>query len=166
MPPPRESGRSAPTGATPPGFSPAPTRCPSSRRSRAGSRRSKLRPGNERTIRIFRLEDGAAVAELSVVGRRQNPGRSRWLPDGRTLVFYGDDESGRAALFQQPIVPGRDTRSERRRVAVSDEQRLIESFGVSPVDGRIVVSAGWGDSDILLAEGIPGIGATLAKRQP
>ena len=122
-------------------------------------------PGNERTIRIFRLEDGAAVAELTVVGRRQNPGRSRWLPDGRTLVFYGDDDSGRAALFQQPIVPGRDTRSERRRVAVSDAQRMIESFGVSPVDGKIVVSAGWSDSDILLAEGIPGIGATLAKRK-
>ena len=49
---------------------------------------------------------------------------------------------------------------------MSDAQRLIESFGVSPVDGRIVVSAGWGDSDILLAEGIPGIGATLAKREP
>jgi len=123
-------------------------------------------PGNERAIRVFRLEDGAAVAELSVVGRRQNPGRSRWLPDGRTLVFYGDDESGRAALFQQPIVPGRDTRNERRRVAVSDAQRMIESFGVSPVDGKIVVSAGWSDSDILLAEGIPGIGAMLEKREP
>jgi len=123
-------------------------------------------PGNEQTIRIFRLDDGAAVAELSVAGRRLNPGRSRWLPDGRTLVFYGDDESGRAALFQQPIVPGRDTRGERRRVAVSDAQRVIESFGVSPVDGRIVVSAGWADSDILLAEGIPGIGAGLQRREP
>ncbi len=123
-------------------------------------------PGNERTIRIFRLDDGAAVAELSVAGRRLNPGRSRWLPDGRTLVFYGDDESGRAALFEQPIVPGRDTRSERRRVAVSDAQRVIESFGVSPVDGHIVVSAGWADSDILLAEGIPGIGAGLQRREP
>ena len=122
--------------------------------------------GNERTVRIFRLEDGGAVAALSVAGRRQNPGRSRWLPDGRTLVFYGDDESGRAALFQQPIVPGRDTSSERRRVAVSDDQRIIESFGVSSVDGRIVVSAGWAESDILLAEGIPGIGASLPQRTP
>ncbi len=98
--------------------------------------------------------------------QQQNPGRSRWLPDSRTLVFYGDDETGRAGLFQQPIVPGRDTRSERRRVAVSDGQRVIESFGVSPVDGRIVVSAGWADSDILLAEGIPGIGATLRSQEP
>ncbi|MEO7795395.1 MAG: protein kinase, partial [Thermoanaerobaculia bacterium] len=122
--------------------------------------------GNERTIRIVRLEDGAAVAHLTVSGRRQNPGRSRWLPDGRTLVFYGDDESGKAALFEQPIVPGRDTRNERRRVAVSDEQRVIESFGVSSVDGRIVVSAGWADSDILLAEGIPGIGAALRDKNP
>ena len=51
-------------------------------------------------------------------------------------------------------------------MAVSDAQRVIESFGVSPVDGRIVVSAGWADSDILLAEGIPGIGAGLQRREP
>jgi Tol biopolymer transport system component len=31
---------------------------------------------------------------------------------------------------------------------------------------RIVVSAGWADSDILLAEGIPGIGAALRTREP
>jgi len=37
-------------------------------------------------------------------------------------------------------------------------------FGVSPTDGRIVVSAGSGDTDVMLAEGIPGIGATRGKR--
>ena len=120
--------------------------------------------GSETPIRIVRLEDGAPVGQLSVPGRRSNPGRARWLPDGVTLVFYGDDETGRSVLFQQTIAPGRDTRGERRVVAMSDERRVIESFGVSPVDGRIVVSAGWTDSDVLLAEGIPGIGESLRKR--
>jgi hypothetical protein len=51
-------------------------------------------------------------------------------------------------------------------LVASDERRWIESFGVSPVDGRVVVSAGWGESDVLFAEGIPGIGASLKKREP
>ena len=38
------------------------------------------------------------------------------------------------------------------------------SFGISPTDGQIVVAAGSSQTDVLLAEGIPGIGATLPKR--
>lgn len=66
-------------------------------------------------------------------------------------------------LYRQPSVPGRDTRAQRELLVASDERRSIESFGVSPVDGRIVVSAGWAESDVLLAEGIPGIGQSLRK---
>ena len=116
-------------------------------------------------MRIVRLEDGAPVAELVVSGGVRNPGRSRWLPDGRTLVVYGSGESDRGVLHEQPIVPGRDTRGERRVVAIGDERRYLESFAVSPVDGRIIVSAGWSDSDVLIAEGIPGIGASLPRRE-
>jgi len=117
-------------------------------------------------IRIVRLEDGVLVASVRVKSRRANPGRSRWMPDGRTLVFYADDEKGQAVLYEQPIVPGQDTTAQRKVIAVSDERRAIESFGVSPVDGRIVVSAGWNESDVLLAEGIPGIGESLGKQSP
>jgi Tol biopolymer transport system component len=115
----------------------------------------------ERQIRVVRLDDGAPVAALTFAGRHDNPGRSRWMPDGRTLVFCGDDEAGNAALLRQPIVAGRDTRSERQVVARSDERRTIESFGISPVDGHLVVAAGWNESDVFLAEGIPGIGESL-----
>jgi Tol biopolymer transport system component len=111
-------------------------------------------------VRVIRLEDGGAVGEINVVGRGGNMGRSRWMPDGRTLVSWGENEANEKALFRQPIVPGRDTASERKQVGVGNEQREIETFGVSPVDGRIVVSAGWGDRDIMIAEGIPGIGAS------
>jgi dipeptidyl aminopeptidase/acylaminoacyl peptidase len=119
-----------------------------------------------RSVRIIRLEDGSAVAEVSGPGRGGNMGRSRWMPDGRTLVSWGENDAHERVLYRQPVVPGRDTRSERVQVAIGDEQRGIETFGVSPVNGRIVVSAGWGDRDVLLAEGIPGIGASLKKRVP
>ncbi len=120
--------------------------------------------GDLRRIQIIRLEDGAAVAELFVQGRGGSIGRSRWMPDGRTLVSWGDDDARKRVLYRQPIVPGRDTTAQREVVAVSDELRAIETFGVSPVDGRIVISAGWGESDVMMAERIPGIGASLRKR--
>jgi Tol biopolymer transport system component len=120
--------------------------------------------GDLRRIQIVRLEDGANVAELFVKGLAGNIGRSRFMPDGRTLVSWSDDEAGKKVLYSQPIVPGRDTTAQRVLVAAGDELRGIESFGVSPVDGRIVVSAGWGERDVMMAEGIPGIGASLRKR--
>ena len=90
--------------------SPATTRCRSSRRSRAGSRRSKRHRAGA-PMRIVRLEDGAPVAELSVVpAGRQNPGDplAAGRPDPRLLRRR---RGPAAALFEQPIVPGRDTRA-------------------------------------------------------
>ena len=104
-------------------------------------------------------------AEVPVPGRGGNMGRSRWMPDGRTLVSWGENDANERVLFRQPVVPGRDTRSERVQIAVGDELREIDTFGVSPVDGRIVVAAGWGDRDVMVAEGIPGIGAAKGKRE-
>ncbi len=119
-----------------------------------------------RRVVVIRLEDGAKVAEAVVRGLRGNIGRSRWMPDGHTLVYWSENEARELVLYGQPIVPGRDTGSQRELVAAGDALRAIESFGVSPVDGRIVVSAGWGERDVMMAEGISGIGASLRKREP
>jgi len=116
-----------------------------------------------RKVRVIRLDDGAMVGEIELPGRGANVGRSRWMPDGRTLVCWADDDAHERVLFRQPIVPGRDTGRERAVVAVGDGLRTIGTFGISPVDGHIVVSAGWGDTDVMLAEGIPGIGLSLKK---
>ena len=117
-------------------------------------------------IRVVRLEDGALVSETSFMGRGGNMGRSRWMPDGKTLVSWAENAANERVLYRQSIVPGRDTASERVQVAIGDELRGIETFGISPTDGRIVVSAGWGDTDVMLAEGIPGIGLSLKKATP
>jgi eukaryotic-like serine/threonine-protein kinase len=120
-------------------------------------------PGRN-VMRIVDLETGKRITEvetsLTLAG-----GRARWMPDSRTLVYLDDDGNGRPALFKQTIIPGTDTKSTRTRVATGSDQRAIESFGVSPVDGHIVVSAGWVESDVLLAEGIPGIGESLRRKQ-
>ena len=117
-------------------------------------------------VKVIRIEDGSAIAETVILGRGGNVGRSRWMPDGRTLVSWGDNDANERVLFRQPIVPGRDTTSERVQVAIGDDQRKIDTFGVSPVDGRIVVAAGWVDTDVMMADGISGIGASLPKRGP
>jgi len=108
-------------------------------------------------LRIFRLEDGEPVASTEVPGTGGNLGRSRWLPDGRTLIVWG---AGRetSALFRIPIEPGRDTRSRREVIVSGNQDYGIESQGVSPVDGHLVVSVASGESDIAIVEGIAGIG--------
>jgi serine/threonine protein kinase len=114
-------------------------------------------------VHVVALTDGSRIAELEVKSKRSNPGRCRWSPDGRELIFFADDEGGRAVLYRQPITPGKNTDSARTIVAVSDEH-VLESFAVSPVDGRIIVSAGGNENDVYLGEGIPGIGESLRKR--
>ena len=114
-------------------------------------------------IHVVALADSSPIARLTMVSRNPNPGRSRWMADGRTLVFFADDEKGKGVLYRQPVIPGTNTDAQRTVVAVSDEQRGIESFAVSPTDGRIVLSAGGTERDVFLATGIPGIGESLRK---
>ena len=113
-------------------------------------------------LRIFRLEDGAPVASTQVPGTGGNLGRSRWLPDGRTLVAWGAGPES-MALFRIPIEPGRDTLARRERIVMGTLEHGIESQGVSPVDGRIVVSVAAGESDIAIVEGIAGIGESSTE---
>ncbi len=121
---------------------------------------------NQARIHIVRLEDGAVIADVIVPGLPRNAGRSRWMPDGKTLVFYGADKLRGQALFRQPIVPGVNTNAQRELLLGSDDKLQVESFAVSQVDGRVFVSSGWSETDVLMADGIPGIGASLPKREP
>jgi Tol biopolymer transport system component len=117
------------------------------------------------TIRVVRLEEGAPVASVKVEGDLGNSGRSRWMPDGRTLLAWSGHR-GRTVIYRIPIEPGLDLgSSELVPLLVGGPGQAFESFGVSPADGRIVVSSLSVERDIRIAEGISGIGESLPDRR-
>ncbi len=112
-------------------------------------------------LRVARLEDGALEEfEILVEAHRRTTislGRARWRPDGKAIVFVGQDESGAIGLYAQDFVPGRDTSATRRKVAGFDPDVAAESFGIAP-DGSRLVIAGWVQLFSLMeAEGLPGL---------
>src|SRR5262249_55603422 len=72
-------------------------------------------------IRVARVSDGSpAPFEVQIQVRSgfssKTVGRSRWMPDGRGLVFVGQDETGAYGLYAQAFAPGQDTSKTRRRL--------------------------------------------------
>ena len=110
---------------------------------------------------VVRLADGAPVDfEIRIKMVRPttaNLGRSRWMPNGRSIAFLGQDEKGVNGIFVQEFAPGRDTSSARRKLMGFDPGVDAETFGVSP-DGRHVAIAGREMvSSLVLLEGLPGL---------
>jgi len=69
-------------------------------------------------------------------------GRIRWMPDGKSLVFVGQNQNGVNGLFIQDFVPGQDTSASRRQLVGFDPENSVESFGISP-DGKFITIAMW-----------------------
>src|SRR6185436_10634451 len=63
-------------------------------------------------IRVVEVETGARVSfEIPVEAVKETIailGRVRWMPDGKSLVFLGQDERGVHGLYIQDFVPGQD----------------------------------------------------------
>jgi WD40 repeat protein len=89
------------------------------------------------------------------------PGRSRWTPDSRHVIFTGQDERGLDGVFIQDFIPGKDTTSTRRPLAGFDPDWSGESLGLSPDGKRLVLSESERVFSLMIAEGVPGLG-----RQP
>lgn len=93
------------------------------------------------TLRVADLEAGEVVFSTDITWRGYQsliqPGRSRWLPDGRALVFVAPDDADAGALFVQDFVPHQDTSASRRLLVAFESGQGLESFGISP-DGRSV----------------------------
>jgi eukaryotic-like serine/threonine-protein kinase len=119
-------------------------------------------------LRVIRLRDGSPVDfQIEVQVRKQgigNPGRCRWLPDGRAIAFLGQDDRGLNGVFIQDFRPGVDTSSTRRAVAGFEGDAATESFGISP-DGEHITLAAWDQVfSIALAQRVPGILPRLPLR--
>jgi len=110
-------------------------------------------------IRIARIADGAPLAfVIKCEIRNQNVGlvgRARWMPDGRSIVFVGQDGRGRNGIYVQEFREDKDTSSTRRLQVSSDPDVATVTFGISP-DGRRIITSNWEQvSTLMLAEGVP-----------
>ena len=64
------------------------------------------------------------------------------MPDGKRILFLGQDQRGVMGVYVQDFVPGRDTSATRRPMGGFDTEILTETFDVS-ADGRRLLIAGW-----------------------
>lgn len=83
-------------------------------------------------------------------------GRARWSHDGKKVYFVGENEKGLSGIYVQDFAPGRDTASTRRPVAGFSREYVSESFGLSPDDEFLTLSAAQNSSAVMVAEGVPG----------
>jgi len=126
---------------------------------------------NARIIRVVTLENGTLAPfeimlrgdALRTISSSQGVGRPRWMPDGKAIAFVGFDHAGLTGVFVQDFVPGRDTTATRRKLAGFDPDYITETYAISPDGTRIVLSLLDLQSNIMMAEGVPGL--TPARRK-
>jgi eukaryotic-like serine/threonine-protein kinase len=113
------------------------------------------------TLHVLRLEDktDSVYATFPELKRKTFvfPGRARWMPDGKRLLFIGQDEHGRDGIFIQDFVFGKDTTATRHPLAGFDPDWITESVGVSNDGKRLVLSESERVFSLMIAEGVPGL---------
>ena len=78
------------------------------------------------------------------------------MPNGRQLVFVGQ-ERDRYGLYVQDFTPGLDSTSTRRALVGFDGAITPEYFTISPDAGRLVIADWEQVSNLMIAEGVPGL---------
>ena len=118
--------------------------------------------GALRTLKVVSSEDGREAPfriglEMKERTAGYSLGRARWTPDGSAIAFVAQDEAGRHGVFVQEFAPGRDTADTRRPLAGFVAGQVVESFGFSPDGRKLTIAVREQQSNLLLAEGVPGI---------
>jgi len=107
-------------------------------------------------IRFVEVESGRPFSGGFEVAIRLRTGpvwgRMRWLPDGRSLAFIAQDETGISGVYVQDFVPGVNTRASRRKAAGFSPDYITESLAISPDGTKIVISRMEEIRSIMLAE--------------
>src|SRR5262249_15680415 len=109
-------------------------------------------------IRAVEIESGALVSfDIPITAVKETRallGRSRWMPDGKSIVFLGQDAQGINGLFMQDFIPAKDTSSTHHKIGPFDRESSVESFGIPP-DGRFITIAAWEQFfSIMITEGL------------
>ena len=125
--------------------------------------------GRQQSVRVARVADGAPVEfEIRIDIRRPGViriGRARWMPDGRSIAFVGQNENGEYGIFAQDFVPGRDTTPSRRPLGGFEKGIETESFGISPDGSRLVVAGLEMLFSVVEADGVPGLSPPTRRAQ-
>ncbi len=112
-------------------------------------------------LHVIRTEDGMDMTFAVFPEPRRKtsvfPGRARWTPDGKHIIFTGQDEKGLDGVFIQDFIPGKDTAPTRRPFAGFDPDWITESLGLSPDGKRLVLSESERVFSLMIAEGVPGL---------
>ncbi|HEU5251287.1 MAG TPA: hypothetical protein VFW15_14970, partial [Thermoanaerobaculia bacterium] len=119
-------------------------------------------------VSVARISDGAVTHLATLQALPQNIanslGRTRWMPDGKSVAYIGQNEKAAYGVYLQDFVPGKDTSGTRRSIAGFDPELSVESFGISP-DGTQITLAGWQQVfSLMVAERVPGVES--ARRSP
>jgi Tol biopolymer transport system component len=113
-------------------------------------------------LHVTRVEDGKDMIFTVLPEPRRKTsvqhGRARWTPDGRHILFTGQDEKGLDGIFIQDFAPEKDTQATRRPFAGFDPDWITESLGLSPDGKRLVLSESERVFSLMIAEGIQGLG--------
>jgi eukaryotic-like serine/threonine-protein kinase len=120
-------------------------------------------------IRVVRVADGKDMGfEIPMRNTRRTSailGRTRWMPDGKSIAFLAQDADGVNGVFVQDFVPGQDTTATRRKLGGFERENATESFGISP-DGTRMTVASWEQLFSLYSiDGVPEIRKRVGKKE-
>jgi len=106
-------------------------------------------------VQVVRIADAQPVPFVIRIESSEAPnGRSRWLPDGRSIAFNWRHPQ-HPGIYAQDFRIGQDTSNSRRALVQFDVSAAPESFGIAPDGKCLAMSAAYRGFSLMSAENIP-----------